>query len=572
MRRLLVTLLVLTALGIAIAALGFVLSGHRAPRMMAGDRVVMVALGGELEDYRASAPVAWLAEREPLHLAGLWRNLAAIRDDASVHAVAVRILDSGFGMAKAQEVRRQLAAVIDAGKPVACYLDTAGEGTNGTLEYFLATACSEISLSPLGELNLLGLHANSLFLRGSLDKLRIEPSFLAVGRYKSAAETFTERQHSASSRAALEAVVGGYYDQIVAAVAAARGLAPDAVRALVDVAPLSAEQALAASLVDRIEYPDEFRSRLEAEHAGATWQELADYDGGRPRVGGSQAVAIVFAQGAIVRGSGGVDPWTREMFIGSDGLGELLSELADDDAVRAVVLRVDSGGGSALASDLLHRRVELLRQKKPVVVSMSDLAASGGYYLAAKASRILAEPGTLTGSIGVVGGKLATGRFEEELLGVTRDAVSRGAHADLYSSRRPFDEEERRLLGARMEEIYRRFIAVVADGRSLPTSAVERVAEGRIWTGENAREHGLVDELGGFDAALAAARELAGLGADEGAVRFYPRSRGFLEWLAESQPPAFGGELARLAALLRAARAPGALELPAGFRELTRPF
>jgi protease-4 len=569
MRRLVLILLVLVLLGAGIAALGFRLAGRSAPSPLAADRVVMLALGGEIADYRAAAPFGWLEPREPLHLAGLWRSLAELRADGSVRALAVRIHDVGAGLAKAQEIRRQLAETVAAGKPVACYLDTAGEGSNGTLEYYLASACSEISLAPLGELNLLGLHADSIFLRGSLEKLRIEPDFLTAGRYKSAAEIYTERAHSPASREALEAVVGGYYDQIVGAVAESRALAPARVRELVDAAPLGAGRALEAGLVDRVEYPDEFRARLEQEHGTEEWQELTRASA---RGAGGPIVAVAFAQGTIVRGAGGADPWGRELFVGSDGFGEILAELAEDDDVRAVVLRVDSGGGSALASDLLHRSVERLREAKPVVVSMSDLAASGGYYLAAKASRIVAEPGTLTGSIGVVGGKLATGRFEEELLGATRDTVSRGAHAGLYSLARPWSESERALLQARMDEIYRRFLAVVAEGRGLAEPTVARIAEGRIWTGEDARRLGLVDELGGLETAVAAARQLAGLGEREGAVRLYPRGMGVVEWLAERRPPAFGGELARLVELARATRAPAELELPAALRRLARPF
>jgi protease-4 len=284
-------------------------------------------------------------------------------------------------------------------------------------------------------------------------------------------------------------------------------------------------------------------------------------------------VAVVFAQGTILRGSGGVQPWTEEIFLGSADFGELLRELGEDDGLEAVVLRVDSPGGSAVASDLMHRRVELLRQKKPLVVSMSDVAASGGYYLAAKASRIVAEPGTLTGSIGVITGKFATGRFEEELLGATHDPIARGANAGIYSTLRPFDDADRARVAARVADIYDRFLAIVGEGRSLSRQEVARVAEGRVWTGEDAAPLGLVDRLGGLDVAVEEARKLAGLGAAEGVLRFYPRQQSLWEWLGGTRPPAFfGGSLARLVALARTPRAPGALELPAGFLQLARPF
>jgi len=580
MRRLLTIFLVLVALGAAIAAIGVALARRAgAPRLLAHDRVLMLRLGGELPDYRPAAPLPWLEPAPGGHLAGVWRALVAARRDPAVRAVAVRLDDLGTGLAKAQELRRQLALTAEAGKTVACHLDTAGEGSNGTLEYYVASACSSISLAPVGEVNLLGLYADPLFLRGTLDKLKLDAEFIAAGRYKSLGETFTETAHSPAAREALEAVLDGYWRQLVGDLAAARHLTPEQMRALFDRAPLSAQEALRARLVDHLEYADELRDRLDAELGAPAWVELADYlrDAAREPAG-PRAVAVVFAQGTIVRGDGGVEAWTSEMLIGSEGLGDLLDELADDDDIAAVVLRVDSGGGSAVASDLLHRSVTLLARAKPVVVSMSDLAASGGYYLAAGAQRILAEPATLTGSIGVVSGKLATGRFERELLGATRDPLARGARAGLYSSAQPYGAEERDVLETRIGEIYDRFVGVVSSGRDLPRAAVERVAQGRVWIGEDALANGLVDGLGGLDAAVAAAREFAGLAGDDGPVRLYPRARGFWEWLAESGSLVAPGLEERFApwgaaaTVREATRVPGALELPRGLRALVRPF
>jgi len=580
-RRLLTIFLVLVALGAALAALGVVLArdGGRPAHLLDGQRVLAVHLGGEIPDYLPAPPFRWLEGGADRDLAGIWSGLTAARDDRSVRAVAVRIDDLGMGLAKAQELRRELAALVAAGKPVACYLDTAGEGSNGTLEYYVASACSSVSLAPVGELNLLGLWSDPYFLRGGLDKLKIEPSFIAAGRYKSFGETFTETGHSPAAREALDAVLDGYWRQIVSGLADGRQLTPERVRSFFDAAPLSAATALAERLVDHLEYDDELRARLDEQLDDPTWEDLDDYverrgeSRGLPGSGGE--IALVFAAGTIVRGASGTDNWTSELFIGSQGLGDLLDQLGDDDGVRAVVLRVDSGGGSAVASDLLHHRVEQLRKKKPVVVSMSDLAASGGYYLAAAASKIVAEPATLTGSIGVVSGKLATGRLESETLGVTRDPLSRGGRAGLYSTSRPYSDEERAVLTARIGEVYDRFLGVVASGRNLPRSMVERVAQGRVWVGEDAKENGLVDELGGLDAALDAARSLAGMKPGAGSVRFYPRSLGFFEWLTTARPAGltvdsgFVGELLRWR---RATRLPGALELPRAVEALARPF
>ncbi len=241
-------------------------------------------------------------------------------------------------------------------------------------------------------------------------------------------------------------------------------------------------------------------------------------------------MAILFAQGAIVRGGGGSDPFASENVLGSADMARELRDLADDDSVVAVVLRIDSPGGSALASDLILREVEQLREKKPVVVSMSDVAASGGYYIAAPADEIIASGNTITGSIGVFAGKLATGRFQEELLGVTHDPLQRGASADLYSTLKPFDERQTAQLRQRVDEIYGRFLDHVAAGRKLSRSAVEAVAAGRVWTGADALAVGLVDELGGLDRAVALAREAAKLPETEKLpVVFLPKAPSFLE-------------------------------------------
>ncbi len=241
-------------------------------------------------------------------------------------------------------------------------------------------------------------------------------------------------------------------------------------------------------------------------------QQVAFLDYARdsaPRLPRGRRIAVLFAQGAIVRGGGGSDPFASERLLGSADMATELRALAEDDSVVAVVLRIDSPGGSALASDLILREVDLLGAEKPLVVSMSDVAASGGYYIAARASRIVAEPATITGSIGVVTGKLATGRFQEELLGVTHDPLQRGANADLYTSLKPFDERQTALMRRRVDEIYGRFLDHVVAGRKLDRTAVEAVAGGRVWTGADALAVGLVDELGGLDRAIALAREAA---------------------------------------------------------------
>ena len=508
----------------------------------------------------------------PPSIAGLYRALSAARRDPGVKGIAVYIEDAAMGLAKAQELRRQIELLRQAGKFATCYLETAGEGSNGTLDYYLATACEDLWLAPSGEVNLLGLYADSLFLRGTLDKLRIEPAFSHVGQYKSASEVFTEYEHSPAAQEAIAAVLESDFDEIVGAVAKARQLEPEAVERLVDGAPYEATRALELGLVDRLAYPDEFRDDLESRAGGEPrLLSLEEYRPRRFRRG--RKLAVVFAEGTILRGSGGVQPWTEETFLGAADLGEVLRELGEDDGVAAVVLRVNSPGGSALASDLILREVEKLVESKPVVVSMSDYAASGGYYIAAKATKIVAEAGSLTGSIGVVGGKLVTRRFQEELLGITHDPLKRGRNADLYSSLAGFTPEQAAVYDEQMRRVYDTFVRHVAAGRRMKPEAVAAVAEGRVWTGADAQRLGLVDEVGGLDRALELAREAAGLAAGANfQVVYYPEAPGLLEVLLGRREPTLPSELRSWIGLLTPPRAPGILELPRELRVLARPF
>lgn len=574
MRRLVLLFLVTLLVGAAIAGIGIVRAVGRGGGVLPGGKSLLTyRLAAHLPDFPREAALPLPGFESEESLADLWSGLSSARSDEHVAALALHIRNAGFGLAKAQELRRQIERFAATGKPVECYFESTGEGSNGTLEYYVASACGSISLAPAGEVALLGLYYDSTFLRGSLDKLKIEPSFLTAGEFKSAAEVFTEERHSPAARAALDAVLDGYFAEILAGIAAGRDLPVDNVRALFDRGPLSADEALAAGLVDRIAYPDEFDERLDALGDDLRRRSLLEY--GR-RIARAQPtgdrVAVLFAQGTIVRGGSGVDAWTDETYLGSDDLAETLEELTDDDHVKAVVLRVDSPGGSALASDLILRRVELLARAKPVIVSMSDVAASGGYYIAARAREIVAEAGTLTGSIGVVAGKLATERFQRELLGATHDPLRRGAHAGLYSGLRPFDEEELALMRRRLDATYGRFLDHVAAGREMSRDAVAAVAEGRVWTGNDALAVGLVDRLGGLDEAVAAAREAAGLAADEGSVELLPHAPGFLSWLSGPRRPRLSADWRALVARLATPRAPMDLELPRELAGLAHPF
>lgn len=570
MKKLLLIFALLLAVAVAATVAG-VLLGRKGGGSGAGDATVLVwhLDGPVLEQEVPRLPFS--GEREPGSLAKLYPALRAARRDPGVRGLAVYIQDADFGLARAQELRRQMVALRRAGKFVECYLETAGEGSNGTLAYYLATACERIHLAPAGDLNLLGLALESRFLRGALDKLKIEPDFQRVGRYKSAPETYTETSYTPEAREAIAAVLDNYYSQVVAAIAAARKKSEYEVRWLIDGAPYDAQTALQRGLVDQLSYPDEFRDRLKARLRGEpALVPIEDYHPVPPFA--SRRVAVVFALGTMVRGRGGQAPWTEEIYLGSDDMASLLRDMAEEPSVAAVVLRIDSPGGSALASDLILREVERLQKKKPVVVSMSDEAASGGYYIASRASRIVAEPATLTGSIGIYGGKLVTRRFEEEVLGLGHEVEKRGANADMYSELQPFTPQQRSQVQRLMDRSYESFLRHVAEGRKMSRQAVEGVAGGRVWTGAAARKIGLVDDLGGLDRAIELAREEAGIEPGEMVgIDFHPAPPSWLGLLFERSEPRLPGALGRLAERLEAAP-PRLLQLPPELAGLSHPF
>jgi len=531
MRRLgLILVLLLTLAGLLTAA-GILLSRGDGWRLD-GTTVLSWRLDGDLAEQAPAHGWYLPGMRPPTSIATVYSALAGARRDGSLRGIAVSIGTPRFGLAKAQEVHQLLTSLHHSGKFVRCYLETAGEGSNGTLTYYLATACDRIALAPAGEINLLGLYADSTFLRGTLEKLKIDPAFGHIGKYKSAGETFTEYGHSPAAREAMDAVLDRDFADITGAIAAARKLTPTRVRELIDQAPFTAEDAQRAGLVDDLQYADEFRTEIEKLAGGEP--RIAALEAYAPRSSyGAPRVAVVFAAGTIVRGRGGSNPWTDESFLGSRDMERTLDKLGEDKGLSAIVLRVDSPGGSALASDLILRSVERLAARKPLIVSMADVAASGGYYISAKARRIVAEPATLTGSIGVVGGKLVVRRFQQDLLGITHDPLTRGANAGIYSALEPFTPEQQERFLAQMEHTYRTFVGHVAAGRKMSPEAVDAVAGGRVWTGADARERGLVDELGGLDAALALARSEAGIApGTQLALEFHPEPASFFEMLA----------------------------------------
>jgi protease-4 len=450
----------------------------------------------------------------------------AAADDRVVGLLA-RVGGAPGSLATVQELADAVRGFAATGRPCVAHAEAFGEAGNGTLPYLLATAFGEVHLQPSGDLALLGVAGEVTFLRGALDKAGLDPQLEHRHEYKNASDVVTRDTFSPAHREALDALVDDWADQVVTAIADARGLDARTVRDAVDHAPLLATEARDRGLVDRLAYLDEaladVRGRVGAD---ADLQPLAAYHGmatahQRWRSRHAPRVALVDATGPItVRGGGG--PLSGPG-VSSDGLCADLRSAAADEEIAAVVLRVDSPGGSAVASDAIRREVIRTRQAgTPVVAWMGDVAGSGGYYIAMAADAVIAQPGTLTGSIGVIGGKTVSSGLEDKL-GLHTDAVTRGAHARFYSGSTAFSDGERERLAAQLDFIYDDFTTKAAHDRGLPVDRLRDVARGRVWTGAQAHERGLVDHLGGVGAVLAAVRRA--LGAPAGAplrVRRHP--------------------------------------------------
>lgn len=447
------------------------------------------------------------------------------------------------------------------------------ESTGG---YLVATACDEIVMAPAGALMLTGLQLDGVFLRGLLDLVGIQPDIMQIGIYKGAGDMFTERAFTPALREAYTSLVDDLWAQMIAMIAEGRALDPAQVEALIDQGPFTAGAALAAGLVDSLTQREDFVRELEIASGDGFIldREYGEEDAAAPEFNifnilqmmqapaetapsQSPKVALVYASGPILPGRATGGPFEDTDVIHADDFVDLLHECRDDATVRAVVIRLDSPGGSALASDMIWSEIRALRRAKPVVVSMGNLAASGGYYIAMAADEIFAEPATLTGSIGVVGGKFVLAGLLEGHLGITHDTLARGRNAGFSSPFTPFSPTERAALETLMREVYATFTRQAAESRGMTAEQIEAVAQGRLWTGRQAHANGLVDTLGGLEEALARAQDLAGLDEADRAqieIRELPPPMNFFEWMSQYMAGSAGAALpATLARLLPAA-------------------
>src|SRR3954451_18360130 len=484
-------------------------------------------LSHPLVEQEPDDPIAKLRSRGKPRLRPVLKALHEAGDDPRVVGLVARVGDTSMSLAHAQEIRDAVAAFAASGKPTVAWTDTFGESGNGTVPYFLASGFGELWLQPSGEHNLAGVAAEVTFLRGALDKLGVEPQFGQRYEYKNAADRLVATGFTDAHREALDRLAESAWEQIIEAIAKARGIAVDDVVRLADRSPIFPDDALAAQLVDHVGYRDEVYTAARRAAGGDVQLLFADRWAPQTspvtrvirqvRQKDTPGVALVAGFGGIVTGRSRRSPLQGRL-MGSDTVAAALRTAVRDEKTRAIVFRGDSPGGSAVASDSIWREVSCAREAgKPVVVSMGAVAGSGGYYVACGADEILAEPGTLTGSIGVLGGKAVVSGLTDRL-GLRYDAVQRGAHARASSPHVPYDDSTRQRLEEMLDKVYDDFTERVAQGRRMPREAVHDVARGRVWTGADAARIGLVDTLGGLRDAVRIARLRAGL-SDDAPVR-----------------------------------------------------
>jgi protease IV len=504
-----------------------------------------VRLSGPVEEIVPSENLpSVLLGLKPLSMRDFWGNMRKAKVDARIQAVLIRVGALQCDWAKANEMRETILDFRRSGKKAVAFIE---EAPDCDLEYFVATACDRIILHPLGWMGVNGLGGYVPFFKGTLDKLGVKAEFEHVEEYKTAYNIFTEKGFTPAHREEMESYYGDIFAQYVATAAKARGKTEAEFRALIDRGFFQGVRAKEAGLVDDSLYEDEVGGLLAKDGRPLTRVRFEDYTRVRPSsVGletGRDKVAVVYAVGTIMTGE------SLAPVMGGSTVARWIRTAREDASVKAIVLRVDSPGGSSVGSDVIWREVALARKAKPIIVSMSDVAGSGGYWIAMGATKIVAQPQTLTGSIGVLAGKFSVDGLLAKI-GVTSEKLTFGEHADVFSVFRPFTDEERRVLKDEILWTYGQFLTKAAEGRGLTRDEVNAVGRGRIWTGKQAKDLKLVDELGGLTMAIGIAKKEAGIDADE-EVRLdvWPRKRTF--WQALFASPSTALDLKSAAGLNR---------------------
>ncbi len=523
-RYVLILVLIFVVLILAAVVSFLALEFGAAPRIPSAS-YLEIGLSGPLVEYpETNVLSALFGPGQALSVNEIWTALRMAAVDERIAGVLIRMGPLECDWAKCAEIREALVRFRTSGKKAIAYIEEAPEFSK---EYFLATGCDRIVLHPLGWLGIPGIGGQVPFFKKALDRLGVRVEVQHVEEYKTAYSMFTETGFTAAHKEMTESLLGDQFAHFIRAVAAARGKTEEEMRALVDRAFFQGEEAVQAGLVDELLYQDEAAALIRKDGRPLPRTTLEAYALLDPTSVGlehGRKIALLYGAGPIHDGE------SRAQTMGADTIVRWLRDSRDDESIAAVVFRVDSPGGSAVASDVIWREIMLCRKKKPVVVSMSDMAGSGGYWIAMGASKIIAQPQTLTGSIGVLSLKIDASPLLEKL-GITSETVRFGKRSDIFTPFRGLDAEEKDLLKKQLVWIYDRFVAKVAEGRGLTPEAVRKIGRGRVWTGAQAKEIGLVDELGGLSAAIDAAKTLAEIpGGEDVRLIIRPKRRSF--WAA----------------------------------------
>jgi protease-4 len=491
---------------ILVSATGLILMAALVGRQpqVGGNSTLVLRIGGDLQETEPGGVIGQFFEA-PATVRSLVEALRKAKVDRRISSVIVRPSGAAALWGKVQEVRDAIADFKTSGKPIVGYLEYGGQQ-----EFYLASACDKVFLMPTASLDLTGMASYELFLRGTLDKIGAYPDTLHIGQYKTASNTFTESTFTPAHLEMARSLNRDMYDQLIRGLADGRRKSEKDLRGLIDHGPFLPEDAVRAGLVDDVAYEDEIDDKVKLANGTARFVTEAEYRRVSPTSLGLERgprIAIIYASGMIASGQSSYDSPSGQV-VGSDTIIEYLRKARADNSIRAIILRVDSPGGSAIASDIIWREVMLTRGVKPVVASMSDVAASGGYYIAMAAHSIVAEPATLTGSIGVVMLKFVVDGTLKKL-GMNVEGVTSGRYAGLYSPVHVFTPEERVKVQEQMQATYDTFVEKAAEGRHTTPQRIDAIAQGRVWTGKQGKDIGLVDELGGLERALVVARQRA---------------------------------------------------------------
>jgi len=497
---------------------------------IADGSILVLPIEGHYVESQDPSLLAQILTDADMSFAGLLSEMKKAERDDRLSRVVLRIRNLAIGWGQAQELRDAIARLRDAGRQPIAYLEVAGFGAN--IEYYVASAADEVQIAPAGFGGVVGLAGEYFFLGQMWKKFGIEFDVSRAGRFKSAVETLTGDEMSDAYREAANSLLDSINQQFVSGIAESRGMTSAAVRAVIDRAPMTPNEMVKHHLVDRIAFFDELLESFDGPIVEAS--EYAQVDLASLGFDPVAQFALIYGSGNVVVGRGRVNSRGSPV-MASDTVADAIEAAADDPDIDAIIFRIDSPGGSVLAADIIWRALEVAKQsEKPLIASFSNVAASGGYYVAAGADTILASPGSVTGSIGVFALRpVFKGLLDK--LDINVERLMRGAHADLLLTSQPLSPETAAIVDREIEAIYRLFLERVADGRGLDLQTVDRIAQGRVWTGEQALERGLIDGLGGLNEAVLRGKQALGLDAEaDVALIPYPEDDSLIAQLTDT--------------------------------------